>query len=142
MVDKKNIVLFRTQGNLMMATVEGELSELASKSKFIKLLAPRVIVVSGQPGEQMQLTLVPYGVMSSKTFLNEKASNDEYYTMFNSDMIEAEIPKEFLSNTIVNHYLATMLTKEVPTLSKQDIPDLQTIDMSKVRESINKGDVK
>jgi len=136
MVDKEKIVLFRTQGNLLMAVIDGNLCELAEKNKFIKLKSPRVIVISGKPGEQMQLTLVPYGVMSSKTFLNEKASNDEYYTMFNSDMIEAEIPREFLSNTIINHYLATMLTQEVPTLSKQDIPDLGTIDMSKLKDSM------
>lgn len=137
--DKSKIVLFRTQGNLMMAMVEdGDLLGLASKNKFIKLMAPRVIVVSGNPGEQMQLTLVPFGVMSSKTFLNEKATNNQYYTLFNSDMIEAEIPKEFLSNTIINHYVGTLITQEVPTLTKEDIPGLKDVDMSNFKDSINK----
>lgn len=124
MEESDKIVMFRTQGNLMMAQVDGDLMGIAKKEKFIKLLAPRVVVISGQPGEQMKLTLVPFGVMSSTTFLNETASNNNYFVYFNSDMIEAEIPREFLSKTIINHYLATLLSAEVPTLSKQDIGNL------------------
>jgi len=136
MIDKNEIVLFRTQGNLMLARVEGELTELASKNKFIKLLAPRVVCISGDPQNGMQMTLVPYGVMSSKTFLNDKAGNDAYYTMFNSDMIEAEIPKEFLSQQIINAYVGTLTTQEVPTLTKENIPELKDIDMSSLEKSI------
>jgi len=138
MLDKEQVVLFRTQGNLMLCTIEDDLMILAKKDKFIKLLAPRVCVISGDPQAGMQLTLVPYGVMSSKTFLNDNATNENYYVMFNSEMIEAEIPKEFLSNQIINAYIGTLTTAEVPTLSKENIPELKNVDMGDLVNSVKK----
>ena len=138
MIKKENIVLFRTQGNLMLAMVEGSLTEEAEKKKFVKLQAPRVIVISGDPSSGMQMTLVPYGVMSSKTFLNDSVENNNYYTMFNSDMIEAEIPREFLSNQILNAYIGTLMPEEVPTLTSEDIPELKSVDFSSLIKDFDK----
>jgi len=118
-LEREKIVLFRTKSNLLIAMTEESIYDPdANEVKgFIKLYAPRVCVISPKPdGKGMDLTLVPYGVISKKTFLSDLIDNTNYKVFFNMDDIESIIPQEDIGTAIINLYISTLSSLIMPTV--------------------------
>ena len=123
-VDREKIVMFRVAQGLMIAMVEDE-KDLES-GRFIELHAPRSIVINQNPQSgAMQMTFVPYAIISTKTFLSEFIDNTNFKVMFNTDKIECIIPKNDISNTLCNNYLATLTSIIIPSALNGNISQIQ-----------------
>jgi hypothetical protein len=126
-IQREKIVMFRTKNNLMVAMTEDDIyaPENNKVKGFIDLYAPRVCVISPKPdGKGMDLTLVPYGIISKKTFLADLVDNTSYHVYFNARDIEAIIPTEDIGTGIINIYVSTMSSLVIPTVMNDKISQM------------------
>lgn len=122
-VDKQKIVMFRDAKGLMIGMVENE-KDLES-GKFVEILAPRSIVISQNPqSNAMQMTFVPYAVISAKTFLSELVDNSNFKVRYNTTKIESIIPSEQINSTLCNNYLATLTSIVIPSAINNKLGNL------------------
>jgi hypothetical protein len=126
-IQKEKIVLFRTKANLIIAMTEEDIYNPINNKVmgFVDLYAPRVCVISPKPnGAGMELTLVPYGVISAKTFLADTVDNTSYHVFFSRNDIESIIPQEDIGIGIINMYISTLSSLVIPTAVNSKIPPM------------------